>query len=921
MRPLRLELVAFKSYDRADVDWTAFDLVVISGDTGAGKTSLLDAISFALYGKTPEASGPRELLTLGHTHGEVRLTFRLGDEVWRVTRRYGDDAPAPARLLEQQQGDGWKAFDDRVDERVGELVGLSFKAFTSAVLLAQGRFAEFLSAQPRVRDDILRELFAVTPLEDVRVAAQDAEAHHTGRAAGLDAAAAALPGHEPATWRRASAHARAAAARHGAVARLRPDAAAADAAAARADEADARARAVAAARDALPQEAAVEQLRARLDDASRRAAAARTAADDATHALDDARATRDALRARHGAGGAALGVLASQAQRVASESAALPVARDTLARDEARWGDEKAALDAARAAGEALAAKAAALVRRRDGLDAAAVTAARRDEAAGDVDRAQRALADADAQMEAAVAARGAAQRAADDARRLHAAVALRGELADGDACPVCGGTVGDHPLPHAGTDVADATAALDDARGAERRATVTRATAATQLQHARDALARCEADARDAADALASPVPAGADADLALDRDATHALIADVDALLATARRRFDEQRAAVSSGEGRLAALRAQLDERAATLQADRRALGSWSDAPDPVAALAAARDETLAADAAVEAAGAEVTRAMAASSRARDEMQEITDRELPALRRAAAGAAGAAGVDDPVAEAATDDVAAAVATLRARVDEAVGDARVRAQAAAAAAHQAGAAFADAAAELGVADPSGLAAALRTAARDRDDARAAVAAFSAAGRQAADYGREATAARREAALFHQVALDLRANQFPRFLLARYLERLATGASVRLQELTNGAYRFAGREPDALAVVDLRRGEKRRPASTLSGGERFLASLALALGLSDIAAESGGRLECLFLDEGFSTLDAESLEQALAGVERLSGDGRLIGVITHLPGVAERLGASLRVAKDPGGASHIVDHAAAIGE
>jgi exonuclease SbcC len=146
----------------------------------------------------------------------------------------------------------------------------------------------------------------------------------------------------------------------------------------------------------------------------------------------------------------------------------------------------------------------------------------------------------------------------------------------------------------------------------------------------------------------------------------------------------------------------------------------------------------------------------------------------------------------------------------------------------------------------------------------------------------------------------------------FPRFLLNRFQERLATGASIRLQELTNDAYRFAGAGADALAVVDMRRGERQRKASTLSGGERFLASLALALGLSDIAAESGGRLDCLFLDEGFSTLDADSLEQALAGIERLAGDGRLVAVITHLPGVADRLGAAIHVEKDVAGVSRI---------
>ncbi|MEQ9093320.1 MAG: SbcC/MukB-like Walker B domain-containing protein, partial [Miltoncostaeaceae bacterium] len=95
-------------------------------------------------------------------------------------------------------------------------------------------------------------------------------------------------------------------------------------------------------------------------------------------------------------------------------------------------------------------------------------------------------------------------------------------------------------------------------------------------------------------------------------------------------------------------------------------------------------------------------------------------------------------------------------------------------------------------------------------------------------------------------------------------------------------------------------------------PSYAARSAERFLASLALALGLADIAAESGGRLECLFLDEGFSALDAESLEQAMEGVERLAGDGRLVGVITHLPGVVERLGAAIHIRKGPDGVSRV---------
>mgnify|MGYP003446289124 FL=1 len=75
MRPLSLRLIGFRSYADATIDFRHHRLVVISGDTGAGKTSILDGVSFALLGRTPELGGSKELLTLGATHGEVGLTI------------------------------------------------------------------------------------------------------------------------------------------------------------------------------------------------------------------------------------------------------------------------------------------------------------------------------------------------------------------------------------------------------------------------------------------------------------------------------------------------------------------------------------------------------------------------------------------------------------------------------------------------------------------------------------------------------------------------------------------------------------------------------------------------------------------------------------------------------------------------------
>ena len=101
MRPLLLELTGFRSYDRARVDWSDHDLVVIGGAAGSGKTSLLDAIAFALFGRTPESTRTGDLLRLGDEHGEVRLEFALREERWRVTRRFGPGAPEPAQALER----------------------------------------------------------------------------------------------------------------------------------------------------------------------------------------------------------------------------------------------------------------------------------------------------------------------------------------------------------------------------------------------------------------------------------------------------------------------------------------------------------------------------------------------------------------------------------------------------------------------------------------------------------------------------------------------------------------------------------------------------------------------------------------------------------------------------------------------------
>jgi exonuclease SbcC len=161
-----------------------------------------------------------------------------------------------------------------------------------------------------------------------------------------------------------------------------------------------------------------------------------------------------------------------------------------------------------------------------------------------------------------------------------------------------------------------------------------------------------------------------------------------------------------------------------------------------------------------------------------------------------------------------------------------------------------------------------------------------------------------------REGTLFGALALELQANHLIAFLQVEALQILAFAASDRLSSLSDGRYRLVCRE-DEFFVVDTWNGDEERSVRTLSGGETFLASLALALALADqvrsLSVTDRARLDSLFLDEGFGTLDQEALRVVVDAMEQLGGDGRLVGVITHVRELAEQF-PRLEVLKSPRG-------------
>ena len=161
--------------------------------------------------------------------------------------------------------------------------------------------------------------------------------------------------------------------------------------------------------------------------------------------------------------------------------------------------------------------------------------------------------------------------------------------------------------------------------------------------------------------------------------------------------------------------------------------------------------------------------------------------------------------------------------------------------------------------------------------------------------------------------ALFHQLADDLTDRHFVNFLLEDRRRLLSELASERLHEMTK-RYRFT--DDGEFNIVDELEGDVERGTETLSGGETFLASLALALGLAETAARYGGRLQSFFLDEGFDSLDAEMLDHALDGIERIVTSERLIALVSHVPALAARVEDKIVLGKDPDGSTVVLEGA-----
>ena len=996
MRPLRLELRGFTSFrDTAVVNFEGRRLFAITGPTGAGKSSLLDAITWALYGEAPRVGrATRQLIAHGARSMAVRFDFSVRGERYRVSRQ----APGSigTRLERLRQNGEWLPLADRAREvsaQVTELIGLDFATFTKTVLLPQGEFDEFLRGDEPQRRDILSRLLALGRYEDARRAAHNrsegARAAAEALRVEIDRLDAATP-EAIASLERAHAAlaARVAAlvARTGLLEALEQEARAsaeAGAAAARAEIASAAAaRDASTARDALAEaehgctEAQAEHDRLEAERAAlgydeqahrglQRAADRLDQREAAVRAVDHAEAEQVAAIEEAGRASEQAAALQAEAERAeagrAQAGEVQRVARDALAAaagaalaTERALGEQANAADEERASAEAAAVahaeearQLAALGERLSAQGDAVASAARVHEQARESSEAAGYASQAgDVRQREAGAAHAACAEALEAAQRQDAALTLQRSLEPGDPCPVCG-----EPIEHIELQPAPA---LDDARAALDAAEAALAEAREEQAAAAAALAAAEASASQTAATLERAQAALAElrtdaTEAGADPDALGAAIAQTSA--ATEAERSRAQAAAeardLASGSAReLTLLRASIGEALGVVEpgaagepeAVRTALEAAIEGHREASDTAARSREAarLAAEQAREAASdvgranERRQRADAALDRAREQQASLggedadpaavraaltvaqqqarRHREIEGALREAGQAVAGVGATREAASAALDRAEAAVGRLAGELDEAgeaAGEARRRFAQAWTVAEAEGEPSADRVSALLAAHRAAhgecareqalAAQRVETARENAERARQMQA-------QAADYDDSARTS-------GTLAQELQRNRFIAYVQREAMQLLAADAADRLLTLSSGRYRLAA-DGDSFAVIDKLNGDERRSVRTLSGGETFLASLALALALSERLPEIAGRggamsLESLFLDEGFGSLDQESLDVAIGGLEALAGGRRLIGVISHVPEVAERLPDRIEVVRN----------------
>jgi exonuclease SbcC len=947
--------------DAQTVDLTAFEadgLFLIAGDTGAGKSTILDAIAYALYGDAPRWDDVSAKARFRSDYCEpadltrVVVEFETGSAEYRITRSpeyerpkargAGTTTEKARALLEQRHGDSWVGLADRPSEvasRVAELIHLTKDEFLQVILLAQGRFHRFLLAPQDERLALLSKLFGAQRFKDYerRIADQRAALKTDADRAAIEvrsllagveadeALGAVAPGEELA-WVDTVIEA--------ATARVRTYADALDAARQLertalelrdvAERQQRRRQAMVAVADLTARDDEIDALRIRVA-AAERAERVRPLIDavaEADRAVRDATDVVDSARSGY-LGSVRDDALADEVSRLDQQLGSLAdaVADEERAQALRRESDAAAkALAAQEAQLATLVESIARLTAEREGLGVLAAQHAGRASQVESISRRRDAALEAresEAELQRARVDELAAARAYDEAaghatslleRHLRGQAAfLATRLQPGQPCEVCGSA--EHPAPATTDDDPVTPDQVDQAREAADGLRP-RHDAARQLVSSLTARAeKLRGLAGDVdADTLTSDLAA---AQTALDESTAAAeRLAEIEAELtgpdglAAARDAHDAQiaaaRQAVAEQTTQLAELLRTVEaargsyptvgERHEAITAERTATDSLSRA---LAHLTATRTTRLNAETQLSAKAeqegfADLAAVTAALLEPQDLERGLSDvRSHEAAVERARGQLNAADLQGlPHLEI---DIDAALEQFRA-AQQATGDATV--------AHT-------------------------TSVNALDTLQSQRMRLTALLDASADLVARHAVLERLSSTVNGKAPNSTGMSLQSYYVAAELEAVLAAANARLRTMTGGRYQLQHTERGILyanakaglelEVMDENTGKARDP-HTLSGGEQFLASLALALGLAEVVtARAGGvELDTLFVDEGFGSLSPEFLEVAMSTLDSLKAGGRTVGVISHVESMKESIGAQLQVVREPGGWSTI---------
>jgi exonuclease SbcC len=894
MRPLRLKLQGFGAYlEPQQIAFDDIELFAITGPTGAGKTTLLDALTFALYRETPRA-GAKGLGELKHPAAQsakVELEFDHAGGLWRVVRVLGKENQ---HRLEYMEEGNWRTHpsSDKVNTlnaHIAEMLGMDYATFTRAILLPQGQFDTFLRGDRKERRETLMRLYGLERLSGMRERVGE---HLREAKAGLARLEGEMGGLEEADEARLSAMRETEARERKEEIRLSAEAEKAQKALGEAERLAEKFRELASwqrkAQAWGSQVAVIEQIGDRLGAAQQAENAwpQIEALEAAQKSYEAAEAECKGLEATHRKLQAEAEQLKNQFSPQALEAAKYAQAQLPLIQSQQerlrRYGGEpkpphpeplefdEDRLDHLREA-ERQQAEREALHKRLTQAESRLKTAQNSVAAQqAQVEAARQELEALKVQGQGAKTRRDAAENALAEAQAKAGVLAHRHLLKTGEPCPLCAQQVEALP-PEQGLDLqALETAALSTKKAHEElreRYSQTNANlkawseALPALKKTVDELTSDHTELKRQLQAL--PLQLQSLGDIEVERRRRLTALAQTLREL-TQGAGYEQYAEGVRESLKRLEGMAAQ----AQTVEANLQAAGQK---------LQAAQVRLQERGAALEAQQQGLSTVLAVGKFA----------TLEALRAARLGLPERTALEKRSQEHHSEGVA-----IHSRLEalgvelknhKSVDEADLREQ-------RTHLDYLRQSARAALSQAQTLAADLKRLLAQRTRRGELL------GQQAKLVG--------QVDVWERLSTDLRGDRFQDYLLERYQQGLLHRASELVGELSQSRYRFR-LESGEYAVED-RWTEAVRPVRTLSGGESFLASLSLALALSEHLSK--GRIGALFLDEGFGTLDAETLDQVAGVLEALPTRGRLVGIVTHVEALAERLPARLVVEKHPSG-------------